>query len=469
MLPVSIVLLEIVVFKNAWILQNKYRFCKILFILSAAFLFFIIYFHSDSLFNQLLYDHRPFNAFQRCLTEFRVLVLYLSLIVFPLTSRFSIEHYFNHSTSLLEPLSTLFCFGIIIILLITAFYSRKKYPLLSFALFFYFINHSIESSFIGLELAFEHRNYLPSIFLFVPFALFIHGLIIKNKQTRVMGSVLVCSILIILGISTYNRNYVWNDLGGLWADALKISPESGRVLFNYATLNLVPNGKHQDALDCFLASSNMGWHGNNNKKAVPFAEISALLKSRGKDKAALDYARKALVNNPYDEGYVQDLFLLQLKNKLLDAADFTSVILLDSDPKNSVFLNYKGFVSLKKGNPRKALNYFHTSLNNDLLNKNALINTGYALNMLGNYKQAEIVLNIANTYYPENSEILYQLLNNSLDMKISSSKYYCILILKKFTLVQIYNELENRPTNPLALKLNNTALVDFITDNLSEI
>lgn len=467
MLPISILLLEIIVFKNKWILQNKCKFCKILFVLLAGFLFIIICFHSDWFYDLFFYDYRPFNSLQRFLTQFRVLILYLSLIVFPITSRFSIEHYFNHSTSLLEPLSTLFCFCIIIMLLITAYYSRKKYPLLCLALFFYFINHVVESGFFGLELAFEHRNYLPSIFLFIPIVFLLYSLIDKTKKVRLVVSFLICSIIIILGISTYNRNYVWNGLGSIWRDALTNSPEAGRVLYNYATLDLVVKGKHNDALKCLFASSNMAWHGNNNNKAVPFSRISSLLKSRGKHKEALDYARKAVVSKPESENFIQDLLLLQLWHKLWDASDFTSTLLLDFDKTNPEFLNLKGFVLLKNDNPQMALRFFKKGLNNDPLNENSLINTGYTLNKLGNHKQAEIVLNIARSYYPKNIEILFQLLNNSFDYNTHLSNYYCNLIIKKFTFVQINNVFEIRQTNPLVLKLNNTVLVDFITKNLS--
>lgn len=468
-LPVSILMLEIIIFQNKWILKNQYRLCKVLFILFSCLLIFLIYFYPDLFFKLFLYEHRPFNSIQRCLTEFRVLVFYLSLIFFPITSRFSIEHYFHHSTSLFEPLSTLFCFLIIIILLSIGYYSRKKYPLLSFALLFYFLNHIIESSFIGLELAFEHRNYLPSIFLFIPIIIFMHSLISKNKKLEFVLSFLLCFLIIILGISTYSRNFVWRSLGGLWGDALSKSPESGRVLFNYTTLNLVVDGKHNDALKYFLASSNMGWHRNNRNKAVPFSKISRLLKSRGKYKSALDYARKAVVNDPESGRYMQDLLLLQIRNELWYAADLTSEILLGFDQSNADLLNYRGFVLLKRGDPQKALYYFRKSLNNDWLNKKSLVYIGYTLNILENYRQAGIVLNIANAYYPENADILYQLLNNSLDNKNEHSNYYCALILKKFTFVQIQNEMKNRQTNPFALRLNNTALIDCIIDNLSEI
>ena len=40
---------------------------------------------------------------------------------------------------------------------------RKRYPLLVFALLFYLVAHSMESTILPLEMVFEHRNYLPSV------------------------------------------------------------------------------------------------------------------------------------------------------------------------------------------------------------------------------------------------------------------------------------------------------------------
>jgi hypothetical protein len=58
-----------------------------------------------------------------------------------------------------------------------AIYKLRKWPILSFAVLFFFLNHAIESSIIPLELIFEHRNYLPGMFLFWPVAVGLERLI----------------------------------------------------------------------------------------------------------------------------------------------------------------------------------------------------------------------------------------------------------------------------------------------------
>ena len=51
-----------------------------------------------------------------------------------------------------------------------------RYLVTALALLFFFLNHIIESTVLPLELIFEHRNYLPAMFLFLPIAAGLQGL-----------------------------------------------------------------------------------------------------------------------------------------------------------------------------------------------------------------------------------------------------------------------------------------------------
>ncbi|QTA81906.1 Uncharacterized protein dnl_42630 [Desulfonema limicola] len=112
------------------------------------------------------YEHRTFTLFQRIMTQPRILLLYLSQIFYPVPGRLSIEHDIAVSTSLFQPWTTIPAILTIIFLIGAAVILIKERPVVSFAIFFFFLNHVIESSVIALELVFEHRNYLPSMFLF---------------------------------------------------------------------------------------------------------------------------------------------------------------------------------------------------------------------------------------------------------------------------------------------------------------
>ncbi|MCG2635370.1 MAG: hypothetical protein J4A00_10760, partial [Gammaproteobacteria bacterium] len=109
------------------------------------------------------YGARPFDLSERLMTESRVVWFYLSLILFPQLTRFGLYHDdIPISQGIFEPVSTLPSILGLLILLVTALSLRKRQPLIALGLFWFLGGHLLESTFIPLEIAHEHRNYLPS-------------------------------------------------------------------------------------------------------------------------------------------------------------------------------------------------------------------------------------------------------------------------------------------------------------------
>ena len=173
------------------------------------------------------YDLRPFTMKERLLTEPRVILFYISLLFYPVTSRLTIIHDIQISKSLFDPWTTAAAIAIIILVVVISLFKAKKYPLITFCILFFFLNHVIEGSVFSLELIFEHRNYLPSMFLFVPFAvLMIHGLEYFYQKKIVFYSLTaaIVSIMIILSITVYIQNNIMRDEISLWSDNVEKSP-----------------------------------------------------------------------------------------------------------------------------------------------------------------------------------------------------------------------------------------------------
>lgn len=108
------------------------------------------------------YQLRDFSLAERLMTESRVLVEYLVRIVVPRLGGQGIFHDdYAVSTSLLHPATTLpallSCVGAVV----AGIWLRVRRPWLSFAILWFFAGHLLESTFLPLELYFEHRNYLP--------------------------------------------------------------------------------------------------------------------------------------------------------------------------------------------------------------------------------------------------------------------------------------------------------------------
>jgi len=168
--------------------------------------------HPDFFFNT--YAARPFSPYERLITETRVMWFYLSLLLVPSVQRLGLFHDdIPVSTGLLQPLSTLPAVMGIVVLLGFALIKFRRYPLASFAVLWYLAGHSLESSIFGLEIAYEHRNYLPSygVIFAVAYAI-IHLLSgIKIKKNNTLITILPYAIVLIFGFSTWAWANTWRE------------------------------------------------------------------------------------------------------------------------------------------------------------------------------------------------------------------------------------------------------------------
>ncbi len=119
------------------------------------------------------YQYRTFTMWERVLTQFRVVLYYLTLLVYPRPSRLNLDYDFPISKTVLDPPTTLISILIIAGLLGYSLWTAKKRPVLSFCILWYFGNLVIESSIFPLEMVFEHRLYLPAVGPFILFSLLV--------------------------------------------------------------------------------------------------------------------------------------------------------------------------------------------------------------------------------------------------------------------------------------------------------
>ncbi|MGA2515013.1 MAG: hypothetical protein ABSG44_00520 [Thermodesulfobacteriota bacterium] len=115
----------------------------------------------------------PVTMGERVLTQSRVVLYYLTLLVFPYPSRLNLDYDFPVSKTVLDPPTTLISILIIAGLIGYSIWTAKKRPVLSFCILWYFGNLVIESSIFPLEMVYEHRLYLPSVGPFVLFSLLV--------------------------------------------------------------------------------------------------------------------------------------------------------------------------------------------------------------------------------------------------------------------------------------------------------
>lgn len=240
LLPVSLLLVETLILKKnspyKWV-WNNYRILLVISIAIIMLIFLLLYIRMRgeplSFLNQ--YNGRVFNLQERLLTEPRIILFYLSLLFYPISTRLSLSHDISISTSLLSPPETLLSILIITFLITIAFLISTKWAVISLSILFFFINHIVESTIIPLELIFEHRNYIPSMLLFIPPVILVVKLISYFSYKPLMRNVIIlCTIgiLISIGCSTYIRNSVWMTGETLWLDCIEKYPNLWRPYHN---------------------------------------------------------------------------------------------------------------------------------------------------------------------------------------------------------------------------------------------
>jgi hypothetical protein len=132
------------------------------------------------------YQGRTFTMLERVLTQSRIVLYYLTLLVFPHPSRLNLDYDFPISKTILDPPTTLISILIIAGLIGYSIWAAKKRPVLSFCILWYFGNLVIESSIFPLEMVYEHRLYLPAVGPFILFSLLVvRG--IEKLRTKIAG------------------------------------------------------------------------------------------------------------------------------------------------------------------------------------------------------------------------------------------------------------------------------------------
>lgn len=160
------------------------------------------------------YGVRAFSPYERLLTEMRVLWFYLSLLLLPSIRRLGLFHDdIPISTGLLHPITTLPAVIGIFVILAFALIKFRRYPIASFAILWFLAGHSLESSIFGLEIAYEHRNYLPSFGVIFAVAYFIINMIstMQIQTNKRIMTILPYAIILIFGLSTWTWANTWKD------------------------------------------------------------------------------------------------------------------------------------------------------------------------------------------------------------------------------------------------------------------
>jgi tetratricopeptide (TPR) repeat protein len=205
------------------------------------------------------------------------LALYESLVVWPSPDRLSLAHDIAAS-----PIALGAAVALQALLLGVAVASARRYPVLAFALLWFFCAHAVSAA---AAPAAEHRNYFALIgpALGAGYALFA-----ALRQRIGLATALAVLSVTALGAATHARNEQWRSAAALWDDAVAKHPRDAAARLERGALR-----EQRDDADGALADF---------EEAVRLAPDSAPARERlaaglvrvGRESEALPHARAAI-------------------------------------------------------------------------------------------------------------------------------------------------------------------------------
>jgi len=402
MLPISVLAFDLLLIQG--ISKKYFRNYLFVFLISCLIIsgLGILYLKlSDMIF--LNYKPWTFTLPERLLTEPRVMFFYISLLLYPTGSRLTMDHDIQLSRSLTDPWTTAFAIIIVVIIIGYALYQSRKRPLLSFCILFFFLNHIIEGSFIALDIIFEHRNYIPSMFFFVPIAIFMINILDYFAYRKSLQFIMALGMVFIIAAqahTVYLRNDIMLYQKILWDDNIKKQPNLSRphsalskMYFDEGNfdkgamenrialaLNRYPNN-YQPALNHCALGSYYLWIKKNEDKAsfhyqqalqlqpnmpTAYSGLAMVMLKKGFPAQAHDFIQKAIQFKPNDPDLHHNFAQILLKEGRYDEAIRQSrkAIRLQNDSYNEP-LAVMAEAFRRKGNFNRAIFYWEKYLLNN--------------------------------------------------------------------------------------------------------
>ncbi|MBU5637903.1 tetratricopeptide repeat protein [Geomonas sp. Red69] len=319
-------------------------------------------------------DSSGISRMDYLLTQSRVIVRYLELLLFPVGQNVDHDFAIQHSISSPAVAVSLLLIAALLALAATGLLRRKAAPpVIAFGLAWFFIGLSIESSIIPLgEISAEYRVYLPSIGIILIFAHGAKTIAERLSLGKVSSGLLAAAIILGLAVATGARNTVWQSEMSLWSDAAKKSPGKVRPHQNlalyYARAGNLEGARQELQKAISINPNDFELHNN----------LGVVLKQQGKNDEAIREYQTVLTLQPGDVMARFNLGNVYLVQKRYDKALELYRSCLQSIPEYDELHNNLGIVYGKLGQREQSIKAFEEALRLNPSNINAKRNLDLA-------------------------------------------------------------------------------------------
>ena len=295
-LPAAIILVEYLFIDRTWQgWKKKIVWFTPVFIVFAIFVLYVCGFFSGGHegrglledVSDLMQEPDTVGRWSYLCTQFNVLVIYIRLLFLPVGQ--NLDYVYPFKSGFFDAYTPL-AFMFLAALAALGIWNRKKRPVITFGIFWFFITLSVESSIIPIRDAlFEHRLYLPMF----GFALIVSYLLFHLlSKKRLWAIVISGSIIVSLGTATYLRNRVWQDPVTLWSDVISKNPQNHRAHTNLG-IDLYKQGSHKEGIGHYTEALRI-----KPDSANAHYNLGVAKERQGKLEEAVSHYTEALRINP---------------------------------------------------------------------------------------------------------------------------------------------------------------------------
>ena len=223
------------------------------------------------------YAELEFTLWERVLTQPRALLDYITTWFFPRTPALGLyTDAYPISSGLLSPPSTIVAIVALGLLSLLSVALRRRMPTLFAGWWIFLVAHAVESSFLPLEMYYEHRNYLPSVGLLMAAASlgawairYAYAQAPRLQRTLPFAALAFCAVL---AFATLGRVTVWQNEYLMTEQGLRFQPESIRARLDRLSLQIKADdySAARSTLDKMRAS------GDPRKRIVSGLDLFAL-------------------------------------------------------------------------------------------------------------------------------------------------------------------------------------------------
>lgn len=262
------------------------------------------------------YHLRDFSLTERLMTEARVLWFYLNMTLLPNIASMGMHHDdIAISRGLFSPITTILSIAGLGVLLAGALLARNRYPLIALGIFFFLVGHSMESSVIGLELVFEHRNYLPMFGILLPAVYYLLSPGCHPSSQRIRR-IFMATLIVFFAVLTFLRASQWGDPLSMMQMEVQHHPDSARanadLAFRYAHMpassQLEAEENYRNAISHFSQAAYL-----SQNDTTGFFGVLAVNSERGlpTDASWTDELEKRLEHSPLMPNSINSLNALE--------------------------------------------------------------------------------------------------------------------------------------------------------------